>query len=174
MRNASSKTRTLLLISAILLLANIALLVFCVWLREPAKKTARPERTGYGFSGFLEKEMGFSQDQLKQFETLRQDHRNIMKPLFDSLRASKERFYKLLNDPSANDSLIKIYAVQIGEKQQAVDLEIFRHFKTVRTICTPGQQVRYDSLVQGFLQRMVTPFRRMANPPRDSGRKASE
>ncbi len=169
--SSKSKTRTLLLIAAILLLANIALLVFCVWMREAPRRSLRGERSANGLSGFLQKDIGFGPDQMKQFDQLRRDHRNKMRPLFDSLRASKRRFYKLINDQIAGDSVMNSSLAAIGEKQQAIDREVLQHFKAIRNLCTTDQQARYDSLVQRFLGRMMGPSRRnVSSSQRDSAR----
>ncbi len=169
--SSKSKIRILLLITAIFLLANIALLIFCVWRHEPVRRSMRGERPVNGLSGFLQKDIGFSPDQMKQFDQLRQDHRDRMRPLFDSLRASKSRFYKLISDQAPNDSVMNYSLAAIGERQQAIDREVFQHFKTIRNLCTTDQQARYDSLVQKFLGRMMGPSRRaIPSSQRDSAR----
>jgi len=170
MINSAPKGRALLLITAILLVANIALLIFCFWMKEPAKKNASTDRQGL-VASFLEKEIGFSADQMKDFKQMHEAHRAKMRPLFDSLRTSKEQFYQLLNDSTANDAKLEKYTSIIGERQQVVDREIFNHFKRIRALCTPDQLAKYDSLVQGFLNKMIVPFRRSQS--RDSLNKAT-
>ena len=174
MINSASKSRALLLITAILLVANIALLIFCFWMKEPAKKNQAADKPGRVVATFLEKEIGFDSVQMKQFDQMHDAHRAKMRPLFDSLRAAKERFYELLNDSSAKDAILENYTGVIGQRQQIVDREIFKHFKKIREICTPAQQPLYDSLVQGFLRKMIIPVRRSSSTQsRDSINKGS-
>ncbi|PWT99599.1 MAG: hypothetical protein C5B52_10265 [Bacteroidetes bacterium] len=174
MINSPSKGRALLLITAILFLANIALLIFCFWMKEPAKKNQAAERPGRTVATFLEKEIGFSPDQMKQFDQMHEAHRAKMHPLFDSLRGAKQRFYQLLNDSTASDSLLQNYTTLIGQRQQIVDREIFFHFRKIRNLCTPAQLPLYDSLVQGLLRKMIMSPRRPASAQgRDSLNKAS-
>lgn len=74
MRNVLNN-KVLLLIVAILLLANIALLVSFVGMKKPEKNISRDERQRPPMTVFLDKELGFNQQQMEQFDTLRQRHR---------------------------------------------------------------------------------------------------
>ena len=107
----------------------------------------------------LEKEVGFDSIQMKRYQQLKEEHKAKIKPLFEDIHATKMRFYQYLQQP-ADDSVINNAAIAIGEKQKAIDLQIFRHFNELRTVCTPQQQPRFDSLIQRAVNKMTMPFRK--------------
>lgn len=152
--------RVLLLVVAILLLSNIAMLFFFVWMKEPSKKGIRGERQKSPITLFLEQQVGFNKQQMEAYDKIRQQHRQEMKPLFEEIRLSKVGFYGLLSkSENSNDDLNKA-ASAIGEKQKIVDLQAFQNFKEIRALCTPEQQPRYDSLIAGVIANMWFPARK--------------
>ncbi|MEO5996266.1 MAG: periplasmic heavy metal sensor [Chitinophagaceae bacterium] len=149
--------KVLLFIVAILLLANIAMLFYFLWMREPERKNTRGDRQKSPMTEFLQVEIGFNTEQLAAFEKTRQQHRQKMKPLFEDIKTAKVQFYGFLTDPSINDSTINAAALQIGEKQKLLDMQTFHNFREIRSLCTPEQQPRYDSLIVNEISKMWFP-----------------
>lgn len=152
-----SRTKILLFLVGILLLANIVMLVFFVGKKSPEK----PPASHYGgrsrsevMRELLRDSVGFSQQQLAQFDQLRQTHRESVKQLFDEMRIAKLGFYKLT--APADSAALSTAAEAIAQKQKQLDLTFFKHFQDVRQLCTPDQTARYDSLVQKIVRRMVS------------------
>ena len=58
-------------------------------------------------------------------------------------------------DPSVPDSVIEAKADIIGKQQKDLDLFVIRHFKDIRTLCTPDQLPKYDSLLPPLIERMT-------------------
>jgi hypothetical protein len=135
----------------ILLLANILLLVFFLGKKGPEKKF-RNQRPPVAV--FLEKDLGFSPDQMEAYEKLRQQHRHITKPFFEDIRLTKVQFYKLLSNASVSESVVDSMATLIGEKQKALDIRAFRNFREIRSICNESQRPAYDSLIPGVIGKM--------------------
>jgi Spy/CpxP family protein refolding chaperone len=105
---------------------------------------------------FLQDSVGFNEQQLTKYDQLRQQNRDNMRPLFEDLGNAKLKFYEYVNKPGA-DSAAQAAAALIGEKQKALDMAFFNHFRQVRELCTPEQLPKYDSQVQHIIQRMVAP-----------------
>lgn len=161
------RNKTLLFIVVISLLANIIMLVYFVWIRERYHK-GHDDRPSSPITVFLKKNVGFTDEQMVRFEQLRLKNRGKMKPLFEGIRLAKVQFYRYLNDQQINDSALNKAATLIGEKQKAIDLQTFKNFREVRTICTEEQKKSYDSLVGGVISQMwFTP----RNGPPDQKRK---
>jgi protein CpxP len=154
---AIAKNKVLLIIVAVLLLTNIGMLVFLLKMKPPG---GRGPRGWEGTGAFLEKKVGFNQDQLKAYQELRSHHWEKMRPLLGGMRGAKENFYRLLYKPDLTDSLLNRYADSIGVKQQAIDLQTFHHFQQVRGLCSPEQRQRFDSLVHEVIYKMSVPYRR--------------
>ena len=60
----------------------------------------------------------------------------------------------------SSDSVINKASDVIAQKQKALDLQTFNHFKKVRALCTPEQQAKYDSMIQRMFRKMGKPIRR--------------
>ena len=154
----NSKQRVLITIISILIVANIALLAYFLWFK-PNQRNTRPEKNRDMMAYSLENVVGFDQTQLKRYQQMKEEHKTKIKPLFEDMHATKMLFYKYLQQ-TAPDSAINNAATAIGEKQKAIDLQIFRHFNELRTVCTPQQQPRFDSLIQRVVNKMSMPFRK--------------
>ena len=98
-----------------------------------------------------------------------EEHKAKIKPMFEDMHATKMSFYKYLQQ-HAPDSVINNAATAIGEKQKAIDLQIFRHFNELRTVCTEKQQPRFDSLIQRVVNKMSMPFRKRSDRKPDNTR----
>ena len=118
----------------------------------------------------MKKEIGFNDEQTKQFQQLHELNRDSLKTIGDSIRSSKNALYKLLQQSvPANDSSVKAAVQKLSIYQQRMEFTMFRHFQRVRAICNPDQQVKLDSMVIRMNNRM--PGGRRGGPPRAEGEK---
>lgn len=118
------------------------------------------DRKGGPFTGFLQNEIGFDKQQMQLFDSLGKQHRSSMKPLFDDLGKSKDSLYQMIGNTSVSDSVLQQTAAVIGKKQAVLDLQFFQNFQSVRKICTPAQQPKFDSLMPMLARRMMQPWHR--------------
>ena len=163
--------KVLLFIVAILLLANIAMLFYFLWVREPARKNSRGDRQKSPMTEFLQTKIGFNTDQMAAFEKIRQQHRQKMKPLFEDIKTAKVQFYGFLTNAVINDSTQNKSATLIGEKQKLLDLQTFQNFKEIRGLCTPEQQPKYDSLIVNEISKMWFPsWKGSGRPAKDNSK----
>ncbi len=152
----NSTNRNLLIIIAVLVLTNIAVLGYFLWFNKAANGQ-RQDRARNGISEQLQKEVGFSEEQLAQYKLLKDKQREIIHPIFEDMRKSKDSLFRLLSDPNISDSTLRIATETIAQKQQALDMETFHHFKRVRALCQPNQEAKYDSLILRMFRRMGRP-----------------
>lgn len=162
------RTKTLLFIVAISLLANIIMLIYFVGIRNH-HRSPHDEQPNSPITVFLEQNVGFSKQQMEQYYQLRTENRKKMKPMFEDMRTTKAKFYEHLNDKQINDSILAGEATLIAEKQKAIDLQTFRNFRQIGTICTGEQKQQYDSLVAGVISKWW--FSPRSGPPHDEKRK---
>jgi Na+-transporting NADH:ubiquinone oxidoreductase subunit NqrC len=158
--NTTSTNRNLLVIIGVLLLTNIAVLVYFLWLKEPEKASANKDKNG--MSEMLKKDVGFNDQQLAQYKQLKDSQSNTIRPMFDDMRKVKDSLFRLLGTPNVSDSLLNKAADAIAQKQKALELQTFNHFRKLRGLCTAEQQPKYDSMV-------VRMFRKMGKQPRRPG-----
>lgn len=148
------KTKSLITIIIFLLVTNITMLVFFVLQAKPAQRRQRNYEKG-GMYNSLQKNVGFSSDQLTQYQALREEQMKKMHPFFDEVREAKKDFYALLNSGQVSDSLVNADADSIAQKQKHLDLQMFQYFKNIRQICTESQKPEFDSLMKKVVIRMI-------------------
>lgn len=156
MINRLSKIKTLIGVIIFLLLTNLVLLYFIVF-EKPASDKARENSTTY----LLQKKVGFTDDQIAQYKQLKEAHYKKVQPYFDSLKVTKANFYRLLAVNNDTDSGLHSSSLKISEQENILNIELFKFYKTARTICQPKQYALFDSLI----------VRQMSSRMRRSGRK---
>src|SRR5436190_12400800 len=112
--NVFSRTKSLLIIIAILLISNVSMLVYFLNRSQPQVK-AESKRSN--MSDFFSKTVGFSSAQLADFEKKKQLHRDSIGRYFKDLNDSKESFYKLLGQHPLDSATFNMMADSIGQKQ---------------------------------------------------------
>jgi protein CpxP len=154
MMNPQTKNKSLVSIIVFLLITNIAMVIFFLVLNKPAQRNSRGKDQN-GMSGMLQKEVGFSNDQLNTYQSLRKAQLDSVHILFDEVRKAKIDFYNLLYTSNVPDSTLGMAADQIAVKQKTLDLHMFNHFKMVRSICTQDQLQKFDTTIKRVIVRMT-------------------
>ncbi len=152
--STTSTNRNLLVIIGVLLLTNIGVLVYFLWLKSPEKPSIQNRDNRNGISDMLKKEVGFNDVQLAKYKELKDAQWNSIRPMFDDMRKVKDSLFRLLSNPATNDSMLDNAGNAIAQKQKALDLQTFNHFKKVRAICTSEQLPKYDSVIIRMFSRM--------------------
>ncbi len=155
--NSIKKNKTLLFIIVILLLTNVMMLIF-FFTMTGAGKAEEPKRIS--FTERLKTQVGFSEEQIAAYEPKRNEFWKEMRQRFDSIRDTKKQFYFLIYNPSVPDSALVERSELIGDQQKNLDLRVIRYYKDVRTLCTPEQLPKFDSLIPPIIERMVRPGKR--------------
>ena len=148
------KKHTLVFIIVLLLITNLVLSALFLF-KRPHSDRKNPDREKGRMYVSLQKEVGFSEGQLKEYQELRKEQFQNLKPLFNNVRNSKEKFYEFLYDQNISDSSINNAADSIGYHQKMLDLQMFSFFKKIRGTCTEDQLPRFDSTMKKSLQRMT-------------------
>jgi len=162
--STGSKSKILIFIIAVLLIANIAMLV--VYKKSEDEKKAFAEKNRFGLTPFLKDQMKFSETQMKDFEQLKTKQKETLRPYFDSLKSAKTELYSLLDKPSVSDSIVSVTSGNIGKYQGEIDRKFFIYFQNVRNLCTPEQRPKFDTLFPPYWQKMINmPFGRGNRPP---------
>ena len=156
------RQRWLLVLVAILLLTNIATLSI-YWFKKPNHEGGpghdpgnREKRMGQ----FMVDQMKFDSTQAAAYWKLRDTMIATQRPVIDSMRDAKKRFFDLLNQSNTTDSALITRSNEIAALQKRLDLATYRHFQHVRALCRPDQLQKFDTVIKEIVNRM-TPFRRM-------------
>ena len=165
------KNKVLVSVIGILLLANIALLVFLVsGMKNPDRRHADVTTPSHSPVSFLQNKVGLTEQQVNQLDQLKEEHHQKLSPLFEDLRTTKDGFFLLIKD-SASGPVIDSVATLIGEKQKTLDMQVFRTIQEVRKLCTPEQRVKFDSLLPKIAYKMAGHIKK-GNTREDSLKKA--
>jgi periplasmic protein CpxP/Spy len=155
---STTRNRNLLIIIGVLLLTNVAVLVYFLGQKRNSGMEQR-ERERSTVTEMLQDEVGFNEEQTAKYKELKDKQRERIRPMYDNMRKAKDSLFRLLSYPDTPDSLLNKAAEVIAQRQKELDIETFNHFKRVRTLCTPDQLPQYDSLVLRLLRKMGKPFR---------------
>ena len=146
--STTKNSKILLLIIGILLVTNIAVIALLLQGRSAnSHKDYKSPMTAY-----LQNEIKFTDAQMKSYEALKNTHSASMKKFFDTLRAEKTNIYKELGGNAFNDSAMQFAVMNASSRQLSMETMMLSHVKSVRAICTPAQQLVFDT---GFYKVMV-------------------
>lgn len=165
--NNTNKSRLLTIAILLLIAANVVALVL-FW-RDKNRKDADllpPPMVQNGGSAFdfLTRELALDANQIKAYSALRDEQRKNAEPLKKTIRESKDSLFSLLKKSPVNDADLQNALNRVGAAQIALDKSTFLHFQSVRKLCTPQQQLKFDSVIQQAMQMFGQPNRR---PPMD-------
>jgi hypothetical protein len=125
--------------------------------RRPANNNQRPR-----MGKFIVDQMKFDSTQEAAYWIMRDSMVEKQRPVWDSIRAAKKRYFDLVNQPGVNDSTLRSRADEVMGYQKKLDSITLRHFQQVRTLVHPGQVQKFDTVIQEIVNRM-TPQRRPNN-----------
>ena len=149
----TSTTKILTIAVILLLLVNIAMIIFMLNRGKRPHDGKNPRGKGNDPFEMLAKELNMTNEQRSTHLKLRDEYFNSVRPLFDSVRTAKQAFFALIKETNINDSLVNSFANRIAERQLAADKLTFEHFRRVRGLYNPDQQKKYDELVLKMIQR---------------------
>ncbi|HRG22888.1 MAG TPA: hypothetical protein PLL23_00790 [Chitinophagaceae bacterium] len=144
-----NSNKILTLVIGLLLVSNIVLVYFMV--NGSGKKPSKKDRMDP--AEIMIKEVGMDEQQAATHKQMKDDHFKAVRPLYDSLRTAKATYFGLVKDASVTDSVGKMYREKIAVWQNTIDSMTFAHFRKMRNLLNPQQQVKYDEFVQKLMQR---------------------
>ncbi|MBI4811362.1 MAG: periplasmic heavy metal sensor [Ignavibacteriales bacterium] len=159
------KTRILIGVIIVLIIINITVIAFVFFSPHIEKEPQMLEGRGPSAALFLEKELGFSEEQKNEFAKLRRDHLRKTQIIRQELKKMKDSFFELIKEDTMNRTKLREYLAAIGQKESDINLVTFEHFKNVRAICNSEQRQKFDAIIQEVLRMLPHP----APPPQDVG-----
>ena len=125
--STGSKSKILIFIIAVLLIANIAMLV--VYKKSEDEKKAIVDKNRFGLTPFLKDQMKFSEPQMKDFEQLKTKQKEALRPFFDSLKSAKTDLYTLLDKPLYQTQLFHFSLQILGSTRAKLIANFLSIFK---------------------------------------------
>ena len=135
----------------VLLIINIGTLAF-MWKKMPGHGMPPPPQE---IGRYLMHELKFTDEQVKQYEQLREEHRNSIDHLRRQSRNLHDAFFDLLSASPVDSSKVNELADSIVSLQKQIEISTYYHFQKVRTLCTPEQQQQFDKVIKDALAMMA-------------------
>ena len=136
-------------LALILVLCNIGL-ILTIWVKPNSPFGNKPETP----RDFVIRNLKFSDDQVKRYDSLITIHRSSM----DRLRKESGDYHQSLFDNLKNGNANTIYADSISQlianNQKQIELVTYNHFAQVRAICTDNQKVTFDQIIGNVTKMM--------------------
>jgi hypothetical protein len=144
-----TKYKWMLFLVLILLISNMVLAFFLFFSSEKKeKKKDSPDE----WAMKIYNEIGLDSAQITIFKKEKDDFFNTMRPVWNENKQAKDSLYKNLasnlSDSTVNDLLEKIKTTN-----HFSDSFTYSHFIKLRTLCTPEQQVRFDTIIPKIVNR---------------------
>ncbi|MBU3009963.1 hypothetical protein KO506_00930 [Polaribacter vadi] len=136
------KSKLLPILLVVLIILN-GVLIFMLIKKPHLNNRNQAERI------FLIEQLQFSKDQQEKFKSLDNIHRRKMMDLDQRIIKQKDILFNSFADETKNiDSLVTV----AGNLEIKKELEVFSFFKSVRKICTPEQQKKFDVIIDKAIQ----------------------
>ncbi len=147
--NTNNKSRWFGAIIILLLLINAATIFFLFIGNN--KHHLPPPQNGGAFA-FLVKELALDSNQKNEYQKLRDRHRISVEGLRMQLKNDKDSLFNLLKFSNVTDVNVHQKLDSIAFLNRKIDEITFSHFKQVRAICNPQQQIKFDEVIAQAMQ----------------------
>jgi hypothetical protein len=163
--NHSSKNKLLTCLVVLLLIANAATIIY-FWLN---KRKEEPKINRAAPNEFLVTELNLDDQQQKKLDSLVRDHRLNAETLRKQMKEAKDQMFELIKDPNATDSAKQNAARKASMVAEKLDLVTLDHFASIRAMCRPEQQTKFDNIILQVTRMMAQPRppMRPGGPPHD-------
>lgn len=148
-----NRSKGLLLIIILLLLSNMVAWYLVFFSGSTSHKVDHQA----AFRSFLQKEVKFSNSQLKSFDSLMAGREEIMKKQRQNFREARKSQSNALLQNGFGDSVINANASLNAEAQKEMEIKYWKYFRSVRDLCTNDQLAAFDT---GWYRMMSTKRKR--------------
>lgn len=146
---SQTKYKWMVFLVLILLISNMVLAFFLFFANDKReKKKENPDE----WAMKIYNEIGLDTTQITLFKKEKDDFFSTMRPIWNENKKAKDSLYQHLasnlSDSTVNDLLEKIKTTN-----HFSDSFTYAHFTKLRALCTPEQQVRFDTIIPKIVSR---------------------
>ena len=147
MISKTGNSKPLLILIAVLLLANLFGLAYFIFNKPSRDKGNGSSDRKNAMVGYLKNDIGFSPAQLLAYDSLTARHKRAMTAMFDTLKKEKEKRLKYISQFGFADSAINTAVAKTSGKQEMLEVKMLMHLKDVRNICDGSQKLKFDTSI---------------------------
>jgi protein CpxP len=181
--NFFTKIRVTTWIIGLLVLLNV-LTLGTIWFQQFRRPPAPPplqDQRSENQQRFLERELGLTEQQSQQFQTLRKQFFLQSNAIMQAIHQLRKTMTDELFSSSPDTQKAQKLAEEIGAKQAEQERLSFNHFLELKAVCQPAQQEKFQALMRDLLEMMKPPEllgppgeARPGEPPRGPGERGAQ
>jgi Spy/CpxP family protein refolding chaperone len=181
--NFFTKIRVTTWIIGLLVLLNV-LTLGTIWFqqfRRPPAPLPPQDRRSENQQRFLERELGLTEQQSQQFQTLREQFFRQSNAIMQAIHQLRKAMMDELFSSSPDTQKAHKLAEEIGAKYVEQERLLFNHFLELKAVCQPAQQEKFQALMRDLLEMMTPPelpgpprAARPGEPPRGPGERGAQ
>ena len=127
---------------------NLAIMIFLIISKPPMPMDGRrPDRNMNEVFGVLKDELQLNATQIEQLKSLREDFFMKESKLAKTIKSQRDSMNELMFNAQTDTLLVKSIAKRVSENEFKMEILRFEQAKTLKTICTPAQMKKFESLV---------------------------
>lgn len=127
---------------------NLSIMIFLIISKPPMPMDGRrPDRNMNEVFGVLKGELQLNATQIEQLKTLREDFFMKESKLAKTIKSQRDSMNELMFNAQTDTFLVKAVAKRVSENELKMEMLRFEQAKTLKTICTPAQMKKFESLV---------------------------
>jgi len=158
------KERLLFWCVIVLMLLNVVL-VASFWLRKPPFPPPGPGGQ-HGGARIMEEQLQLSNEQVQEFEQIRQEHFTRADPLDERVHEIRMALLDEIFTNEPNEATIAALCAEIGQTQNQFDNALFNHFRDLKDVCQDQQVTGLKHMLATLLEnrRLPLPDPRQPHP----------
>ena len=150
--NSNNKNNLLAALVVLVIIANI--IVIALFFKGREHNMLKPPGTPLEF---LIKRLSLNEKQQEELHQLADSHHRAADSIRGKIKVARDQLFSLLKQPSGNDSSKNRASALVAKNLEELELLTFDHFQKVRLICTPVQQIKFDSIISQTVQMLGAP-----------------
>lgn len=144
------------IVIVVLVVINL-LTIGTIWLVKPKGHRPLPHERPITF---LSSELGIRGANKETLDKMEAEHHRDKRELLGKNKELRERLFGLLRAPDVDSSTVNRYVDSILVNQKNIELMTFEHFRKVKQLCTPEQQLKLEETI-------AEAIRMAGGPPRN-------
>jgi len=139
------------ILAFVLLVSNIIMACFLIFGHPDGMPPFL--RFGRNPGQFLSEKLEFSKQQEAGFAKLKEAHHDSMMLLLKEGRNLRTKYFDgLISDRPDNDN--ESFTDEIAQNQKRIEILTYRHFKKLKQLCTPKQQLVFNTIIEDVVKRL--------------------
>ena len=152
-----TKQKTYVWLIIILVIINLTTLVL-LWNGRHGGPPQQPGKNDHPDTNkFLQKELGLSNEQEKQFQQIRQNLFDSTNSFNENIRLKKTEIQREAFKDNPDAEKVNTLLNEIGDLQSKNERFMFKHFSELKKILTQEQMVKFNKVLDGFGKNKPNP-----------------